>query len=188
MAIDAFLQFTKTGGVAPPLNGETQDKYFSKPDGKGPACFELKNWTFGATNTATISSATMGAGAGKATFQDFNVQKLIDIATPSLFHTLCIGGHYQLLTLWVRKSGGDEKAAGAWYLQWEFAMAFVKDVTWSHEDTGPTETVNFVYGAIRFTYKQQTPTGAMSNKGDPVAEWSQVLNAKDFNVGAGAEG
>ncbi len=181
MAIDAFLQFTETGGIAPTLAGETQDKYFSKPP-SGPACFELKNWGFGASNTASIGSATMGAGVGKATFAEFNITKAVDIATPSLFHTLTIGGHYKTLTLWVRKSGGDPKASGAWYLQWKFAMAFVKDVTWSHDDAGPTETVNFVYGAIQFTYKPQSSTGAVGVKPEKTIEWSQVLNAKIFDV------
>jgi type VI secretion system secreted protein Hcp len=186
MAIDAFLQFTETGGVAPDLAGETQDKYFSKPP-SGPACFELKNWGFGASNTASISSMSGGAGSGKATFAEFNVVKMVDIATPSLFHTLCVGGHYKTLTLWIRKSGGDPKAAGAPYLEWKFAMAFVKDVTWSHDDAGPTETVNFVYGAMRFSYKQQATTGQIGVSGEKATEWSQVLNAKVFDVGAGTE-
>ena len=184
MAIDAFLQFTDTGGIATQLAGETQDSYFSKPKEGGPACFELKNWSFGASNTATITSATMGAGAGKATFAPFNVTKMVDIATPSLFKTLCIGGHYKTLTLWVRKSGGDQNTAGAPYLQWKFAMAFVQDVTWAHDDAGPTETVNFVYGAIKFTYKQQMTTGAIGASGNPETQWSQVMNAAVFDVGA----
>jgi type VI secretion system secreted protein Hcp len=175
MAIDAFLQFSEPGS-APPLAGETQDQYFKKPKDGGPACFELKNWSFGATNTASIGSATLGAGAGKATFAPFNVTKTVDVATTALFRTLCVGGHYQKLKLWVRKAGGDQNQAGAWYLQWEFMMAFVQDVSWAHNDEGPEETVNFVYGAMRFTYKAQAQTGLLT-AGDSVGSWSQVLNA-----------
>jgi type VI secretion system secreted protein Hcp len=184
MAIDAFLQFTKTGGPAAlEVVGETQDSYFKAPKKEGgPACFELQTWQFGTANTATISSATMGAGSGKATFQPFKITKAIDNATPDLFHTLCVGGHYQLLTLWIRKAGGDPKTAGSWYLQWQFAMAFVQDVTWSHADPSPTEEVSFVYGAIQFTYKQQATTGEVGAKGDKISQWSQVLNANVFGV------
>src|SRR5689334_11672015 len=103
MAIDAFLQFTDAGSAGE-VKGETQDSFFRKPP-KGPACFELQNWSFGAANAASISSASMGAGSGKATFDPFSITKAIDRATPSLFSTLCMGGHYKLLTLWVRKAG-----------------------------------------------------------------------------------
>jgi type VI secretion system secreted protein Hcp len=176
MAIDAFLQFSDPGKW-PPIEGETQDSYFMKPkEGKGHRCFELQNWSFGAANAASITSASMGAGAGKASFDAFSVTKAIDNATPALFRNLCVGGHFDMLTLWVRKAGGDTKAAGDWYLQWQFAMVFVSEVTWSHNDPAPTEDVKFVYGAMRFSYRQQTAQGNMAPA--PLErQWSQVLNA-----------
>ncbi len=178
MAIDAFLQFTKPGG-AQDVNGESQDAKFG-PSCK-PQCFELISWDFGTTNAASISSATMGAGSGKATFNEFHIQKTIDAGTPSLFTTLCEGGHYPELTLWIRKSGGARGASGDWYLEWKFAMAFVKEIAWSHADPVPTEDVKFVYGAIRFSYKQQTAQGKLDKTWGPI-EWSQVLNADKFAV------
>lgn len=176
MAIDAFLQFTQTGRW-PKIEGETQDAYFQKPkEGNGVRCFELQNWSFGTTNAASITSASTGAGSGKATFDAFSVTKAIDNATPALFRNLCVGGHYDLLTLWVRKAGGDTKAAGDWYLQWQFAMVFVQEMNWSHNDPAPTEDVKFVYGAMQFQYRAQTPGGGMSTKLHK-QQWSQVLNA-----------
>jgi len=178
MAIDAFLQFTKSG-MAVKIEGETQDAYFRKLD---PPAFEIQQWSFGASNTSTIGSATVGAGAGKASFEPFKVTKNIDRATPYLFQTCCLGGHYEELTLWVRKSGTDSsnKTGGDWYLQWQFKMAFVSNVSWSNGDPMPTEEVSFVYGAIRFTYKAQKSTGALA--GDPHSEWSQTLNASEYAV------
>ena len=185
MAIDAFLQFTKPG-KAIKIVGETQDRTFQKPPGGGDACFELQNWSFGTSNDASISSATMGAGSGKAKFDPFSITKAIDTATPFLFRTLCTGGHYDLLTLWIRKTGSDTqdataaaKSTGTWYLEWQFAMAFVQEVTWSHNDPAPTEDVKFVYGAIRFTYRQQQSTGVLG--ADRIQQWSQVLNADPGN-------
>jgi len=177
MAIDAFLQFTKND-KAVQIDGETQDRRFQKPPEGGPACFELQNWSFGTTNDASISSASMGAGSGKAKFDPFSVTKAIDNATPFLFHTLCTGGHYPLLTLWIRKSGAsvDNKSSGDWYLQWQFAMAFVQEITWSHNDPAPTEDVKFVYGAIQFKYKQQMSNGQLLSAKEQM--WSQVLNAE----------
>src|SRR5258708_5581521 len=98
MAIDAFLQFTDHG-TAPKIDGESQDSKYGKA--MKPSCIELQNWDFGTTNAASISSATMGAGSGKATFNEFHIQKTIDAGSASLFKTLCEGGHYQVLTLWI---------------------------------------------------------------------------------------
>jgi type VI secretion system secreted protein Hcp len=179
MALDAFLQFTKEG-TAVKVEGETQDKYFKKPPNGGPAAFELKSWSFSAKNEATIGSATSGAGAGKATFDEFKVQKNVDTATPALFQTICAGGHYDTLTLWVRKPGGNKTAAGEPYLEWQFKMAFVSNITWSSGDTAPTEDVSFVYGAIRFSYKAQGHDGVL--KKEQPTEWSQVLNAQTLDV------
>jgi type VI secretion system secreted protein Hcp len=178
MAIDAFLQFTDPGSAVK-IEGETQDAYFKKPkEGGGVPCFELQNWSFGTANDASISSASMGAGSGKAKFDAFSVTKAIDTATPFLFHTLCTGGHYPLLTLWIRKAGTDpeNRAAGMWYLEWQFAMAFVQEITWSHNDPAPTEDVKFVYGAVQFQYKQQQSKGQLGAA--KTQRWSQVLNAE----------
>jgi type VI secretion system secreted protein Hcp len=179
MAVDAFLQFTKEGS-AYKIAGETQDAYFKNPKEGGPAAFELQTWTFSTANPASIGSATSGAGSGKATFEPFTVTKNIDIASPYLFKTCCAGGHYDELTLWIRKAGQEKTSAGAWYLEWKFAMAFISKITWTHGDPMPTEEVTFVYGAVQFTYKQQQKTGIMKAGSD--YKWSQVLNTSEFAV------
>jgi type VI secretion system secreted protein Hcp len=179
MAIDAFLQFTKAG-LATEIAGETQDKIFKKPK-EGPAAFEIQQWSFGAANQSTIGSATMGAGGGKASFEPFTVTKNVDRATPYLFTTCCAGGHYPELTLWVRKTGSSPTAAGDWYLQWKFKMAFVSKVAWSNGDPLPTEEVTFVYGAIKFDYREQSMKGDFPDP-ERYSSWSQVLNAQDFEV------
>jgi type VI secretion system secreted protein Hcp len=178
MAIDAFLQFGKGGAAGEPFDGETQDGYFKT---QKPVPFELSTWSFGAANKATIGSATMGAGAGKAEFEPFKVTKVIDMATPYLFQTCCAGAHFEEVTLWVRKSGTDPNQAGGPYLEWKFAMAFVQEIAWSNNDPQPTEEVTFVYGAIQFTYHAQSQKGAL-NAGDSVYKWSQVHNAPEYEV------
>ena len=177
MAIDAFLQFTNAG-AAIKIEGETQDSIFGKD--KNPPAFEIQQWSFGAANQSTIGSATMGAGAGKASFEPFKVTKNVDRATPYLFQTCCAGGHYPELTLWVRKTGSQQDSAGDWYLQWQFKMAFVSNVAWANNDPQPTEEVTFVYGAIKFEYRSQSSEGGLKPDGD--TSWSQVLNSEDFEV------
>ena len=177
MAIDAFLQFSKPGAAATAIDGETQDAHFKK---MSPPPFEIQNWSFGAANASTIGSATMGAGAGKASFEPFKVTKNIDRASPSLFKTCCVGGHYDELTLWVRKTGGAKEASGDAYLEWKFKMAFVQNLAWTNADPLPTEDVTFVYGAIQFEYRPQSADGSVK-PGTPVA-WSQVQNSDEFAV------
>ena len=179
MAIDAFLQFTDAGS-AQKVEGESQDASFGQS--LSPPCFELQNWDFGTTNAASISSATAGAGSGKATFNEFHIVKNIDNGTPHLFKTLCEGGHYPELTLWIRKAGVRQggMTKDDWYLQWKFKMAFVKEINWSHADPAPTEDVKFVYGAIQFSYKKQAKGGSL--EAPKIASWSQVLNNKEYSV------
>ena len=178
MAIDAFLQFTQSG-VASKVMGETQDVIFSKKD---PPAFEIQQWSFGASNVSTIGSATGGAGGGKASFEPFKVTKNIDTASSSLFLTCCAGGHYPLLTLWVRKSGQSPKDGGEWYLEWQFKMAFVSNLSWTNADPSPTEEVTFVYGAIQFTYRPQKADGTLIVDQKVDRSWSQVLNDSEFAV------
>ncbi len=175
MAIDAFLRFTKPGSAIA-VEGETQDKTFSK----SPAAFELQKWSFGASNTATISSATGGAGAGKAEFDAFTVTKTVDKASPLLFLTSCLGGHYEGVTLSLRKSGGSQSDAGTPYIVWEFKLVFIEKIQWSSGDDAPTEDITFRYGAIQFSY---TPQLAGGTQGTQVqTTWSQILNDKEFAV------
>lgn len=183
MAIDAFLEFTEKG-TAQEIKGESNDSVFGqKPSSPAKLpCIELQNWDFGTTNPASISSATMGAGSGKATFNEFHITKTIDDGTASLFKTLCEGGHYKELTLWIRKAGGKAGSSGVPYLEWKFAMAFVKEIAWSHADPAPTEDVKFVYGAIKFSYSPQKPSGGIDSSKKQEVEWSQVLNADKFSV------
>jgi type VI protein secretion system component Hcp len=180
MAIDAFLEFTKPG-IAGEVSGESQDSKLGQSHKPFP-CFELISWDFGTSNAASISSATMGAGSGKATFAEFHIQKTIDFGTASLFQTLCSGGHYPELTLWIRKTGGAQGSSGEPYLEWKFAMAFVKEIAWSHADPAPTEDVKFVYGAMRFSYRRQKSSGGLDK--EVPSQWSQVLNADQYSVPA----
>jgi type VI secretion system secreted protein Hcp len=176
MAIDAFLRFTDVGN-ATAVEGETQDKTFSQK----PAAFELQKWSFGASSTSTISSATMGAGSGKAEFDAFTVTKNVDRATPYLFLTSCLGGHYPGVSLMLRKSGGSTTDAGTVYVQWDFKMVFIEKMTWSSGDDAPTEDITFRYGAMRFTYKVQDSKGQLTGK-TVESSWSQILNDNEFAV------
>src|SRR5271155_5353517 len=146
MAVDAFLQFTKTGATGIVLNGETRDQAMGKLT---PVPFEILEWKMAVTNPVNIGSASGGGGAGKVKFEPFTVKKSIDTASPLCYLTCCAGGHFDAVTLMLRRAGGNAQQSGDVYVQFDFRMVVVGQITWSHGDV-PTEDINFEAGAVKF--------------------------------------
>jgi len=176
MAFDSFLMFTAQGGgsgSAVNIVGESQDSIY-----KG--CFEIKEFTFGAENTLNITSATGGAGAGKATFKEFKVKKQTDTATPYLLQTLGLGGHYDVVQLFIRKSGAAAATglSGQAYIVFPFGMVAVKSLEWAgaEGDDVPTEDVVFEFGELVVSYYPQLPTGMLDAK-PRTGSWSKLTNS-----------
>ena len=171
MAFDAFLMVTDPG-KAPKIVGETQD-----PDFKG--AFEISEFSFGAENTINISSATGGAGAGKATFKEFTVKKMTDSSSGLLLKLLGLGGHYKKMMLYLRKSGGgvSKGKSGKPYLVFGFGMVALKSIEWSGSsgDDVPTESIVFEYGELMVMYRPQIEDGTLG-KGTPLG-WSKLNNS-----------
>jgi type VI secretion system secreted protein Hcp len=182
MSFDAFL-LVKDAGTAEKYKatGETQDPAF-----KG--AFEISEFSFGGENTLNITSATGGAGAGKATFKEFTVKKQTDASSGKLLVLLGTGGHYKKVTLLLRKSGGAAAAgkSGAPYLLFAFGMVALKSIEWSGSsgDDVPTETVVFEYGELMVNYHPQKEDGSLG-AGQPLG-WSKLNNtANPSMVSAG---
>ena len=169
MAFDAFLKFT---GGPTPIVGETTDSQY-----KG--CMEISEFNFGAETTLNITSATTGAGAGKATFKEFKIKKQTDNATPLLLQCLGTGDHYPKVQLYIRKSGGAAAAgkSGKAYLVFAFGMVAVKSIDWTGAtgDDVPTEDVVFEFGELFLAYYQQLTTGALA--GPKTGSWSKINNS-----------
>ena len=178
MALDAFLQITKGGGTAAPdILGETLDREMRKLN---PAPFDLQNWSFGISQDVNIGSASGGVGAGKVNFDPFKVTKAIDKSSPSFFGTMCQGGHFESAKLMVRKAGAVAGQSGGIYLQFDFLLVFVTNISWSHGDPAPTEEITFEYGALQVNYHEQAKQGQLQ----PVKQtkWSRVLNSDNFSL------
>jgi len=183
MAFDAFVIFS---GGPTKIQGESQDSVF------GPKqAIEISEFSFGAETTINISSATGGAGAGKATFKEFKVKKLTDTASPSLLQCLGQGDHYSKVQLYLRKSGSAaaEGKSGKSYLVFAFGMVAVKTIDWSGStgDDAPTEEVVFEYGEMFMGYYPQFSGAgvgtATSGTGGGLGTlcqgaWSKLLNSK----------
>jgi len=157
-----------------PAKGETKDDFFMKT--KPNPAFEIKDFSFDVENPSTIGSATGGAGAGKAKFNEFNITKLTDAASPAFFRNCVAGAHYKKVTLAMRKSGGSPTSAGQPFLQYRFGTVFTTKVSWDGPgDEGPTEKITFVYGTLEVEYAAQKPDGTMDTTIPPQG-WSQIAN------------
>jgi type VI secretion system Hcp family effector len=170
MAFDAFMQIY--GNSNCPVEGETQDKDF-------PGAFELKSFKIEVKNPASMGSAGGGAGVGKCQLEPFEVGKVTDNCSPSLFKCCATGQHYTHATISVRKAGGGgSHKPGMVYLKYTFQCVFVNQLTWngSSGDDLPEETVQFAYGSVTIEYWQQQQTGGKGPRRN-MSCWNQVTNS-----------
>jgi len=179
MACDNFLWFPEaaTGGLLKsgsdkPL-GESTDKWFSTMN-----AMELQSISFGVSQAETTGSGSTGSGAGKAKFEEFTIEKFVDLASVPLYVACCAGAHYPSVMLAIRKAGGQNLI----YVQYIFRRVFVTGINWSGGggEEAPKETIKFKFGAMGIQYVKQLPTGA----GDKPIQimWSAVNNKPTLDV------
>lgn len=178
MAFDCYMFFEEPGGGAVLPEGETTDNEF-----KEKKAFEIYSFSWGANNPVSIGSGSGGASSGKVAHSSFNVMKRFDKATPKLLQTLSSGGHFGKATVIMRKSGQDKAKAGEGFISFEFKKVFVESVQESGSSGGddvPTESVSFVYGAVKMEYKPQNKDGSL---GTAVPyTWSLIKNNNSTDV------
>jgi len=185
MAADNFIWFPEaaSGGNlsdagAKPL-GETGDNWF-----KPLSALECLSVTFGVSQAETVGSGTTGSGAGKAKFEEFTIEKYVDLASVALYNACTAGAHFPTVMLANRKAGGEQLL----YLQYAFRMVFVTAINWSGGggEEMPKETIKFKFGAMGIQYIRQLPSG---KAGTPItASWSTTLNKPTLDMPPGMPG
>ncbi|MBS1859915.1 MAG: type VI secretion system tube protein Hcp, partial [Acidobacteria bacterium] len=142
MPADNFLWFPEaakggnlTGKSSKP-EGETTDKFFA-----GKKALEILSFSFGVAQAQTVGSQTGGASAGKSSFEEFTVEKAVDLASVPLYVACAAGAHFPTVCLAIRKAGGSNLL----YLQYIFRMVFVTGINWNGGggDEAPKESVKF---------------------------------------------
>lgn len=183
MPVDAFILFVPAKDAKMmAVPGETQDDYFgSKKEGENQ-WFEIKDFSFGVENKATIGSATGGAGGGKIQFNEFQIKKTTDLASCAFFKNCAAGAHYELVRIAIRKSGGGGiDSTGKPYLIFDFGTVFTTKIDWSGPgDEGPEEAITFAFGALQLFYASQKADGTMGVTKQ--VGWDQVKNKGEFPV------
>jgi type VI secretion system secreted protein Hcp len=144
MAVDMFL---KVDGI----KGEA-------PDDKHKDEIEVLSYSFGVSQSGT-SSYGGGAGAGKASFQDFSFTHKEDVASPILFLRCATGEHIPSATFVARKAGGDKQE----YLTIKLTDILVTNVSkgGSGSDDVPTEQISMNYAKVEMDYKPQGKDGKL---------------------------
>ena len=203
MAFDSYMQFIPAGGGSP-LAGESQVQLNLSNDTLANASppleqgkvFEIDDFSFDIEQVLNIGSQSSGAGAGKVTFNPFQVTRKTDRASPVFFMMCCAGQHFSQVSLCLRRAGGGAGTAGGTatagqgsatmssgttFLRFDFALVAVKTISWSGSDgdESPKEEVTFEYGALMVQYIQQAATGAA--QGAAVSgSWNRVYNNNNF--------
>ena len=139
---------------------------------------EVLSFGFGVSQAETSGSASTGAGAGKAKFEEFSIEKAVDLSSVPLYNACTAGAHFPSVMLVARKAGGSNLL----YLQYIFRMVFVTGINWSGGggEEAPRETIKFKFGAMGIQYVQQKADGTEGTKMQGM--WCTVTNKPSLDV------
>jgi len=174
MAFDAFM-YIVGGSAAIKVKGETLDADFKSIE--DTSAFELKGFKVEVKNPTSLGSAGGGAGTGKCQLEPFEITKVTDNCSPSLFKCCATGQHYAKAVIALRKAGGGGGGkTGYVYLKYTFNMVFVNSISWSGSsgDDLPEEVVQFAYGSVTVDYWPQKAGGGAGVVNSTT--WNQVNN------------
>jgi type VI secretion system secreted protein Hcp len=151
--------FLKIDGIP----GESQDA-------KHKDWIELASFSWGLTEPRTGTGA--GSGAGRPTFSELQVVKVVDNASPQLFLACASGKHIKEATLSVRQPAPQQLE----YLKIIFSNVLVTSFDEAAGADPPQDTIGFNFDHIEMTY---TPQEASGEAGAPVAAgWDLSKNVK----------
>src|ERR1017187_1473672 len=174
MQADNFMWFPEVGeGVRP--EGETTDTWFARL-----RAFELIKFGFAMKQSDLNVAKGSGSGseAGRAKFQEFQVDKMVDLASAMLYKACSLGTKFPSAMLAVRKVGGRNLL----YIQYIFRDVAVTGITWAGGSgaEAPTEAITFSFQAMGFQYIQQKPDGSEGRK--LLWSWSTAENQPTLSV------
>ena len=162
--------------------------YFLKIDGidgeshdsKHKNEIDVASWSWGATNSGTMSAGG-GGGAGKVSMQDFHFVMSVNKATPKLILACANGQHIKKAVLTCRKAGTDQQE----YLVYTFSDILVSSYQTggsgggSHDRAAsviPTEQISLNYAKMEIEYKEQKADGTLA--GTIKSGWDVKENKK----------
>ena len=142
---DAFL---KIDGIDGESTADKHEKWI-----------ELLAFETGLSQPASASkSSAGGATSARADFNDFTIEKTLDIATPLIAVTCAKGEHIAEITIDLCRAGGDEVVTYMQYVMKDVIISSV--ITGGKRDADfPTETLTFNFAKIEWKYTKQKRAG-----------------------------
>ena len=113
---------------------------------------EVLSWSFGVTNPSTIGSATGGAGAGKASFQDVHFVQNSQSSSPKLLQALARGEvHKSVLITFVK---GESNPVEYLKIKLEDVLvsSFQAGAAEGSNNETPSESVSLNFAKIEWDY------------------------------------
>jgi type VI secretion system secreted protein Hcp len=161
MAFDAFM---KIEGVDGESSDEAHDKWI-----------EVLSYSHGVSQPVSSASATGGRTGGRADFQDFNIVKTVDAATPELNIKCAKGEHIPKMEMELCLASGDKHT----FMKYTLEDVIVSSISPGGSAGGdkPMENVTFAYGKIKWEYTPIDQTGAPGATTDRT--WNLETNKQD---------
>lgn len=170
---EEYIQFVSGNSGAPVLKGESQVTMPGETDAEqGAQPIPIDSFGFSLSHSANVGSQSGGAGAGKVTFSQLQIQRRLDRNSPLLFTTAAKGLTYPTALLSLVETVGGKRQLVA---QWRFSLVTVTQV--SFQDRVETDTLQ--WGAVQFKYQ---PPSSGNGKPAPVTEggWNRIFNNDKF--------
>jgi type VI secretion system secreted protein Hcp len=150
----------------------------------------LNSFSWGVSIPTSVGSASGGAGAGKAKFQDFTWEQELDKSYPTLFTDTVTGRRINATIDFTRLVGGVSQT----YFQMQFQGGFVDSLSLAGSSGEvPSEVGSLDYTKVQFEYWPQTGKGGLGNP--EIGQFNLLTNQGNigslvtlFALGQGANG
>lgn len=171
MAINAKADVSK---LKPEPLGQTANLTNALGGDPDFALVKISRFSLGADRPVNIGSQSSGAGVGKVSFEDFEVEKPLDNLSPSLFSDLASGDHFKNVFIVVRRRSGQLSVPSFAY---EMGLVFLTKIHVSGSTQIPTETLTGAAGQLALLAYKQGANGALAPGNG--AGWNRVTNKAD---------
>jgi len=160
MAMDAFVKFE-----GPEINGDSLVEGHEKE-------LQIKAYAWALSNLGSTHEGP-GSGTAKANASDVTCTMNMDRAWPNLVKFSQNGKHFEKVTLFARKAGGDETVT---YKKLEMEDVLISTVIDSADEQGETSAVVFSlnFGRYKLTYTPQKADGTAD--AEIVTGWDIAAN------------
>jgi hypothetical protein len=174
--LDYYVRFTLSDGSTVMVNGDS--------------LFKLESFSLADNQTLNIGSQTVGAGAGKATFDPLHLTFSQLALDPELLKLLTSGATLKEVdVLGYSQSQGQGQGQGGvsgQHLVEDYSFGLVGAKELATDDSGVT-SLDLQYGSQEIQFYQQNTNGSFPSSPTSTQAWSTVTNSPTFSTNGTAQ-